>query len=56
MRAAPQILHPPLRPLVATRPMQIVEIDFAGPHLPDIITGHRYNLILKMLHIYFIAK
>jgi len=41
MRAAPQVLHPPLKPLVFNKPMECIEVDYFGPLPADVITGHR---------------
>lgn len=40
-RAEPKLLRAPLCPLVATYPMEIIEVDFFGPLPPDPETSDR---------------
>jgi len=51
MRAAPQVLHPPLKPLVFNKPMECIEVDYFGPLPADVIIGHSH--IQFILNIYF---
>jgi hypothetical protein len=38
----PQLQHDPLHPIIPTRLMEIVEVDYFGPLDPDPVTSHKY--------------
>lgn len=45
-QASPQILHPPLCPLISLQLFQIIEVDFYGPLPLDPVTDHQYFFLL----------
>lgn len=42
-KATPQLLRGPLQPLLSTRVMEIIEVDYFGPFPPSPGNGHRYK-------------
>ena len=49
-RTSPQILQAPLHPLITSRVMELIEVDYFGPLSPDPITRNKYSVILQIFH------